>query len=632
MCGIVGYVFREGENEEMNLQEALLSLHHRGPDDSGVWKCKNAGLGHTRLSIIDISGGKQPMSSSDSRYVIVFNGEIYNFLELRKNLEKEGYFFKTRSDTEVLLYLFIHEGFEKCLAQLRGMFAFAIWDNRDKTLYIARDRLGVKPLVYAELPFGFIFASEINALFSLYPKLPKEIDYDALDHYFTFQYIPSPMSAFSVIRKLPPAHAMIIRDGQIKKSWKYWDIDHSKKNRISFKNACEELREKFLEATRLRLISDVPLGAFLSGGIDSSITVAAMAHLGVNPIKTFSIGFEDEKFNELPYARTIARHFGTEHYEMIVRPEAVSILPLLIKHFGEPMADSSAIPTFYVSQFTRSKVTVALTGDGGDEIFAGYKRFYKAYLLDKIEEAGIIPFWLLMRRLTKSFENITHRRKKFRNPPDLSEEELLKMDWIDRYKHLIAYFSDKKKQEILNPDFFEQITYSKTSDYLKKHLIRAEDASGVNKYLYLDMKTYLPEDVLFKVDICSMLNSLECRSPFLDHLLIEFVTSLPWQYKLKFPRGHKYLLKEAFKEWLPKGFTQRGKMGFSVPLSSWLKIDFSGILKERLLEEKILDKLINRKTLERLINEHLSGKVLHGKQLWSLLVLSEWLKQYRVSI
>ena len=630
MCGIVGYVFRKGKSEDLALQEALKSLHHRGPDENGIWKCKNAGLAHTRLSIIDIDGGKQPMISFNSRYVIVFNGEIYNFLELRKNLEENGYSFKTRSDTEVLLYLFIQDGFEKCLKQLRGMFVFAIWDNKEKILYIARDRLGVKPIVYAELPFGFIFASEINALFSLYPKLSKEIDYNALDHYFTFQYIPSPLSAFLSVRKLQPAHAMIIQDGQIKKIWKYWDIDFSNKIRISFKDSCEVLREKFLEATKLRLISDVSIGAFLSGGIDSSITVAAMAHLNVNPIKTFSIGFEDEKFNELSYARTIAKHFTTEHNEMIIKPDAVSVLPLLVKHFGEPMADSSAIPTFYVSQFAKTKVTVALTGDGGDEIFAGYKRFYKAYLLDKIKNTKITPFWLFLRKITKNFENIIHKRKK--SDFGFSEKELLKLNSIDRYKYLIAYFSDNEKKELLSQEFLLNIGYSKTSNYLKDYLTRAKNANGINKYLYLDMCTYLPEDVLFKVDICSMLNSLECRSPFLDYVLIEFVASLPWNYKLKFPRGHKYLLKEAFKEWLPKGFTNRGKMGFSVPLSSWIKNDFSIILKERLLEEKTLHKLINPLMLKKLVDEHLSGKVFHGKKLWALIVLSEWINQFRVTI
>ena len=630
MCGIAGYMVGKGSEDKMLLDEALRRLRHRGPDEKGVWKNKGVGLGHARLSIIDLSSGQQPMKSPDGRHVIIFNGEIYNFLEIKDRLIKEGEVFSTTSDTEVLLRLFVREGFERCLAQLRGMFSFAVWDAREQVLFLARDRLGVKPLVYAEIPQGFIFASETGALFSLYPDLPRNPDYAAIDHYLTFQYIPSPLSGFTSVRKLQPAHAMIIRNGRIERLWRYWDIDHNKKSRLSFGEACEALREKFLEATRIRLISDVPLGAFLSGGIDSSITVAAMAHLGVNPLKTFAIGFEDDQFNELPYAGAIARHFGTDHHEMIVRPDAVSILPKLVEHFGEPLADNSAIPTFYVSQFARTQVTVALTGDGGDEVFAGYKRFYHAHLIDKLERLRLLSLWREIRRVTANIENIFHPEKGRSSFPAGRADEMLTMKGIDRYKHLLAFYTDTAKAQLLTPEFQALIGRSITSDYLSGQFERARHSKGVNRYLYLDMTTYLPEDILFKVDICSMLNSLECRSPFLDHVLIEFVASLPGNYKLKPPKGHKHLLKEAFKDWLPEGFMRRNKMGFSAPMPAWIKKDLSSLLRRRLLEEGSLDKWIRRDVVEKYLDDHLAGRASHSKRLWPLLVLAEWVKQYKV--
>ena len=390
MCGIVGAIVVPGGR--VDLERGIASLHHRGPDDNGIWREDAAALGFVRLSILDLSElGHQPMHSPDGRYVIIFNGEIYNFRELRENLVSAGEIFRGHSDTEVLLRLFAREGLEKCLAKLRGMFAFAVWDRVEKTLSIARDRLGVKPLVYAQTPHGFLFGSEIQALFALDPALPRQPDYQALDHFLSFQYIPAPMSGFAAIRKLPPAHAMVVKNGKIERLFRYWDVDLTKRSALSFKDACEALREQVLEATKLRLVSDVPLGAFLSGGIDSSITVAAMAHLGASPLKTFSIGFEDERFNELPQARDIATHLRTDHNEMMVKADAVDIMPKMIDHLGEPLADNSVMPTFYVSQFARSQVTVALTGDGGDEVFAGYRRFYQIRRAEWLERRGLKP-------------------------------------------------------------------------------------------------------------------------------------------------------------------------------------------------------------------------------------------------
>lgn len=632
MCGIAGYL--SNTPEKFQLKKAVEFLNHRGPDQNGCWQKGDVGLGHTRLSIIDVSeGGRQPMFDSNERYTIVFNGEIYNFLELRTKLESQGETFKGHSDTEILLRLFIKEGFENCLKQLRGMFAFAIWDNSEQTLFLARDRLGVKPLVYSENPSGFLFSSEIGALFAMQADLSRKADYQALDHYFTFQYIPAPMSGFRSVRKLPPAHAMVVKNGHISKIWRYWQIDPEKKTNLSFDEACEALRAEFMEATRLRLVSDVPLGAFLSGGIDSSITVAAMAKLNNQPVKTFAIGFSEERFNELPYAKQIAEHLHTDHHEMIVKADAISVLPKLVEHCGEPLADNSTVPTYFVSQMARKHVTVALTGDGGDEVFAGYKRFYQINLLDTLEKTHTLPLWRMGRKLTVAIEDWARKRPNKRQfPASKADEALFIADGMDRYKHLLAFFTDQAKQNLYTPEFRNNVGKSMTTDYLAQHFAQSKGTDTVNRHLLLDMTTYLPEDILFKVDVCSMLNSLECRSPFLDYKLIEFVSSLPSDYKLKFPNQHKYLLKQAFKDWLPEGFMNRGKKGFSAPMADWLRGDLKNLMKERLLEEKKLSHWIKQPMIEQYIDEHLSGKKSHSEKLWLLLVLAEWLEQYKVEL
>jgi asparagine synthase (glutamine-hydrolysing) len=632
MCGIAGYL--SNTPEKYQLKKAVEFLRLRGPDQNGVWEKGDVGLGHTRLSIIDVSeSGRQPMFDSNDRYTIVFNGEIYNFPELRAKLLNQGERFKGHSDTEILLRLFIKEGFSACLSQLRGMFAFAVWDNNEQTLYIARDRLGVKPLVYSENAAGFSFASEIGALFAMQSDLSRKVDYQALDHYFTFQYIPAPMSGFASVRKLPPAHAMIVKSGKIAKIWRYWQIDPQNKSTLLFDEACEALRAEFIEATRLRLVSDVPLGAFLSGGIDSSITVAAMAQLNNKPVKTFAIGFSEERFNELPYAKQIAEHLHTDHHEMIVKADAISVLPQLVQHCGEPLADNSTVPTYFVSQMARKHVTVALTGDGGDEVFAGYKRFYQIDLINTLEKTHTLPLWRMGRKLTVALEDWARKRPNKRQFPASKADEALYIEkGLARYKHLLAFFTDQAKQNLYTPELQKHIGVSGTTDYLQRHFNASAGAESINRHLLLDMTTYLPEDILFKVDICSMLNSLECRSPFLDYKLIELVASFPGDYKLKFPNQHKYLLKQAFKDWLPEGFMNRGKKGFSAPMADWLRGDLAGIMKERLIEEKKLAHWIKQPVIENYISEHLSGKKSHSEKLWLLLVLAEWLEQYKVEL
>ena len=629
MCGILGALNRTGPSADMNA--AIAKLHHRGPDDSGLWREAEMQLGFVRLSILDLSpAGHQPMVSPDGRYVMVFNGEIYNFAELRTNLEASGETFLGHSDTEILLRVFQRRGFEACLTLLRGMFAFAIWDRNEKILYCARDRLGVKPFVYAQTDSGFLFSSEIQGLFALSPELSRKPDFQGIDHYLTFQYIPSPMSGFEAIRKLPPAHAMVVKDGRVARLFRYWDIDLTRQSKLSFGEACEALREKVLLATRLRMVADVPLGAFLSGGVDSSITVAAMARLGASPLETFSIGFDDVRFNELPFAREVATYLGTTHHEMVVKPDAVSIMPRMIDHLGEPLADNSVMPTFYVSEFARSRLTVALTGDGGDEAFAGYRRFYQMRRMEWLAAKQLLPAWRGLRKMTVALEDLA-RGRPARNFPASRADQILSMQGMDRYKHLLAFFPDDEKESLFTADMRRSIGNSRTSAYLEARFERP-GTDMLNRYLHLDLTTYLPEDILFKVDIASMANSLECRSPFLDHELIEFAASLPGSYKLSMRGRHKHILKEAFKDWLPRGFMDRPKKGFSVPLSRWLREDLAPMMQDLLVSQKRLAPWFQQKTVERYVAEHIKGVAGHSTRLWPLFVLALWIERYKVAI
>ena len=466
-------------------------------------------------------------------------------------------------------------------------------------------------------------------LFRSDPRLSREPDYRGIDHFLTFQYVPAPLSGFAAIRKLPPAHAMTVRAGRVERVFRYWDLDLEKKSGLGFAEACEALREQVLEATRLRLVSDVPLGAFLSGGVDSSITVAAMARLGASPLRTFSIGFEDERFNELPHASEIATHLGTKHHEMMVKADAVEIMPKMIDHLGEPLADNSVMPTYYVSKFARTGVTVALTGDGGDEVFAGYRRFYQIRRMEWLARRGLIPLWRGVRRLAVSVENRTHPGRTPRRFPATRADEMLGMAGVARYQHLLAFFADAEKESMVTPYFRERAGPPSGADYLAAHFDRPGD-DVLNRYLYLDLTTYLPEDILFKVDITSMANSLECRSPFLDHKLIEFAASLPGGYKLSVTGRHKHILKEAFADWLPRGFMDRPKKGFSVPLSRWLKEDLAGMMRDTLVSRKTLARWFRQDVIGRYVDEHVNGRASHSTRLWPLLVLALWVERYRV--
>ncbi len=630
MCGILGFVESAPGRLPVALDAAVSRLHHRGPDDSGTWREGQAGLGFVRLAIIDLSpAGHQPMTSPDGRYVITFNGEIYNFPDLRAELEAQGEKFAGHSDTEILLRLFVRLGLEGCLAKLRGMFAFAVWDRAEQTLTLARDRFGVKPLVYAETAGGFVFASEIGSLFTLLPSLSRQPDYAALDAYLTYQYVPAPRTAFAAIKKLPPAHAMVVRGGKVDKLFRYWDIDFSHRQKLSFGDACEALREHILEATRIRMVADVPLGAFLSGGVDSSITVAAMARLSDRPVKTYAIGFDDAKFNELPHARAAAQHLGTDHHEQVCHPDAIGLVPQLLDQLGEPFADNSLLPTYYVSRFARSDVTVALTGDGADEAFGGYRRHYHMRRVDVLDQWGLTPAWRGLRRATVAAENLLRPAHKRRSFPHSQADQMLAMAGPERFRHLLAHYAEDDKQHLLTAAF-RQRAGDTTLDNLAAPWTRAAGADALNRWLYVDTQTYLPDDILTKVDIASMAVSLECRSPFLDHRLVEFAFSLPGHYKLSPGGRHKHLLKEACKDWLPPGFFDREKMGFSAPMPTWLRGELVPVMRQAIAESRTLAEWFNTDRMSALLDAHIAGPRSHSKRLWPFYVLAQWVDRFQV--
>jgi asparagine synthase (glutamine-hydrolysing) len=626
MCGIVGWVGGAALRDQRRsvLERMNAAIAHRGPDDDGFFIDDSAGIAMRRLSIIDVSGGHQPIRNGDGTKWIVFNGEIYNYREIRENLEKLGHEFYTRSDTEAVIHLYDEYG-EDCVQHLRGMFAFAIWDTVEKSLFAARDRVGKKPLLYSELPGGGIaFASEFQALLK-HPAVVRDVDLAAIDSYLSFQCVPAPMTAFRSIRKLEPAHWLRWRNGRVETK-RYWLPQFSEKIRISEAEAIEETTRILSEATRLRMISEVPLGAFLSGGVDSSTVVALMARESSTPVKTFSIGFEEEDFSELKYARRVAEHVGAEYHEFIVKPDALEVLPTLVEHYGEPYADSSAIPTFYVSRETRKHVTVALNGDGGDESFAGYERYVAMKLADKYQRipsalrrglvrpaVGLLPSSELRRSRARDL-------KRFIGAAELPRSA--------RYLRWMSAFDTAAKHEIYTDEFARTASGADNAALLEHWFGQANGSGIVDASLLTDQMTYLPNDLLVKVDIASMANSLEARSPFLDHKLIEFAASLPAGMKM---HGFetKSLLKKVAARLVPREVIYRRKMGFGVPIGKWFRGAMRGFLQDNLLSTSSLSRgIIRPEAIRRYVSEHLAGERDHSFQLWTLLMLELWYRRF----
>lgn len=625
MCGICGKIDFTGKPVEEGLVRAMAqTLTHRGPDDEGVYVGNGIVLGHRRLSVIDLSNAAhQPMANEDETLRIVYNGEVYNFEELKSELQAKGHRFRSHSDTEVILHLYEEEG-ARAVERLRGMFAFAIWDTKKKELFLARDRTGQKPLFYRPGNESFHFASEIKAILKD-PDVKARPDLTAIDHYLTWQCVPAPYSAFEGIKKVPPAHHMTVKDGHVKLT-RYWRLDYTPKLDITEEEIKTQLLSEMREAVKLRMISDVPLGAFLSGGVDSSAIVAFMAEASAKPIKTFAIGFKEAAYNELSYAKIIAERFKTDHTEFIVEPNALEILPKLVWHYGEPFADSSAIPTYYVSQLARDKVTVALNGDGGDESFAGYERYMANELSDRITRFLPKPLARLMLMVAMrmphgtSPKNTLWRAKRFLQG-SLKTPEMRNADWM-------GHFSPEVKRELYTDDLKEKLSGSLPYDAYLKRFSETDAVSSLDKLLYNDVNSYLPEDLLVKVDVASMASSLEARSPFLDHKFMEFAATIPSSLKLK-GRTTKYILKEALRGILPDNILFRPKMGFAVPIDRWFKDELKEMAYDTLLSTKAIERgYFKAASIERILNEHVTGKWNWHHQIYNLLMLELWHREF----
>lgn len=621
MCGIFGKLFFEKTKiDEKDYEDCLNELKHRGPDDSGFYIDENIILGSTRLAIIDLSpAGHMPMSNEDGRFWIVYNGEIYNFLELKKDLEKR-HKFKSKTDTEVILHLFEEKGID-CLRYLRGMFAFAIWDKKEKKLFLARDRVGKKPLKYYFCDKFFIFASELKAILKD-KEVKKEIDWGAVDEYLTYQYVPHPKTGFKEIFKLEPAHYMIVSLDKKIEAKRYWQLDFSKKLNLSEKEWMEAIEEKLKEAVKIRLRSDVPLGAHLSGGTDSSTIVAFMALQMQKPVKTFSVGFKESKYNELPFAKLVAQKYKTDHSEIIVEPKMIEILPKLVYQYEEPYADSSALPTWYLCQATKKYVTVALNGDGGDENFAGYDRYsaFKLYLKFKF-----LPGKKIFQKISEIFWQKTKVpifRKAFRFFSAYQDKP------ISFYLRLIGYFQEEGKKEIYEENLFEFTQKSRKEKFLEEIFEEGKSFSKMDQIFYTDINSYLPDDLLVKVDIASMAHSLEIRSPFLDHEFMELCAKIPENLKIK-EFNKKYIFKKLIKKYLPKECICRPKMGFGAPLDDWFKGKLENYLRENLLDKNFLNFGFKKEGIEKLIKEHKKGIKNNSYKLWALLMLKFWLEVFK---
>ncbi|HET9532821.1 MAG TPA: asparagine synthase (glutamine-hydrolyzing) [Blastocatellia bacterium] len=626
MCGIAGIVSSSGGGLERGVLPMIEAERHRGPDDSGVWADDVCALGHRRLSIIDLSAaGRNPLSNEAGTIWITFNGEIYNFRELRRELEGLGCRFRTRTDTEVVVYAYEQWGIE-AIKRLRGMFAFGLWDQGRRRLVLARDRVGKKPLFYARTGDRLFFASELQGLLAS-REIPREVNAPAIDAYLSWGYVPAPDTGFKGVYKLPPAHWMTVDIGAGEMTLRferYWSLEYEPKIRLGEDEASEAIREKLTEAVRLRMISDVPLGAFLSGGIDSSIVVGLMARLSDQPVKTFSIGFKEAAYNELEHARRIAEKWGTDHHEFIVEPDALTILPMLVRHYGEPYADSSAIPTFYVSQMTRSKVTVALNGDGGDESFAGYERYLGNRLAERIR--AIPGSRLSARAITRILPDSLNPKNRLRQARRFLTVATEPME--RRYGHWVGFISEGAKQQLYTRQFRSSLNGHGHNGWIESLFQQARGLDPVDAAMSVDVVSYLPYDLLVKVDITSMSNSLEARSPFLDHEVMEFAARLPVRYKLRGGQS-KYLLKRAFKDLLPTENVKRRKMGFGVPVGQWFRGPLRPLLEDALLAERAEKRgYFQPEQVRRLVADHLERRADHSFSLWSLLMLELWHREF----
>jgi len=619
VCGIAGKVYTDRSRpvDPRLVQRMLDTIRHRGPDDEGLWVNGHVGLGSRRLAIIDLSPrARQPMTNDDGSLHLVFNGEIYNFQALRADLERRGHRFRSDSDTETILRLYEDEGI-KCLDRLWGMFALALWDARDGSLIVARDRLGKKPLFYHFNGEHLVFGSEPKTILQD-PDVTAEADPSAIDHYLTYGYVPSPLSAFRGLRKLPPAHYLRLHEGALSVE-RYWTLRYSPKREEREDHLIEELGALLREAVRLRLIADVPVGALLSGGLDSSTVVALMRQVTSGRITTFSIGFEDADYDELRYAREVARRFDTDHHELVVRPNAVELLPRLVWHYNEPFADSSAVPSYAVCQMARRLVTVALNGDGGDESFLGYDR-YQAARLGRLADALPRP---LLAGVVHGASWLPHTDPKSRVHALRRFVEALGLERARRYARWMVVFDEETRRALCTPAFQSAVAGGTPLARLDALFASADGDGDAEAAASADVHLYLPDDLLVKMDIASMANSLELRSPFLDHRVVEFAAALPSRMKLR-GTTQKYLVKALMRGVLPESILGRAKMGFAVPIDRWLRQELRQMTHDVLLDSRARQRgYFDPEGVRKLLEAHEAGQPRH-RQLWALLMLELW--------
>ena len=622
MCGIAGYTYHDtGRSADRQVLAAMnAAITHRGPDSDGFHFDGPTGIAMRRLAIIDVASGRQPISNEDGSIWIVFNGEIYNHPALRAELKKRGHIFKTHSDTECIVHAYEEYG-DDCVRHLRGMFAFAIWDAPKRRLFIARDRLGKKPLYYAEHDGALLFGSELKCLLK-YPGFPREMNPEAVHHYLTLQYVPDPLTGFRAAKKLPPAHTLVCENGRIS-TRRYWDVDFRTKE--SGDDLRERVRAKIEESVRIRLMSEVPLGAHLSGGIDSSVVVGLMAGMSSRPVKTFSIGFEEAAFNETDHARAVAEKFGTEHQEFIVAPSAMEVLEPLGAHFDEPFADSAAIPLWYLSKLTRQHVTVALNGDGGDEAFAGYQRYYADAVANFY---GLVPSFL--RNAADALFSLlpVNGNKPVEKSPAAALRKLGHAASFGSGASVVrwgSYFSEAEKAALYTGDFAKAMEPSHAA--MERTYAAALAANRVDRTLYTDLHHYLPGALLVKADRVTMAHSLEARSPFLDHELMELAARLPVRWKVRGTTA-KWILRDLFRDFLPERIAGRGKLGFSVPLARWFAGPNLDAVRDLLGSGARCHGFLSAENISKLIEQNRSGRFDHGKKIWALLVLENWLRSY----
>jgi asparagine synthase (glutamine-hydrolysing) len=651
MCGICGVIYPKDKLAQGDILKRMRdTLIHRGPDDSGMFINENVGLGVQRLSIIDVAGGHQPICNEDETIWIIFNGEIYNYLELMEFLQKKGHRFYTRTDTECIVHLYEELGIE-CFKKLRGMFAFAIWDNDKKHLHLARDRFGIKPLYYTEVDGKFIFASEIKAILE-HPVITRDVDMTSLHDYLTFLYVPSPRTMFKGIKKLPAAHWLKFDEGKIHierywklefkaqpewkigrmEDWKEWGKEEMEGKEVwkdgskcSEEEYAERVYECLKDSVKMRLMSEVPLGAFLSGGVDSSGIVAMMGELMSEPVKTFSIGFKSRGlYNELPYARLMAKRYNTEHHEFIVEPNIVELVPKVVWHLDEPIADASAILNYLVAQMAKEHVTVVLTGLGGDEVFAGYRRYCgnrMAQWYEKIPSAlrhGVIERFIniLPASREQRLLNYSLLAKKFIAGAHLSPEE--------RYFSWNSFFTEELKASLYSEQLKARLNNKPSFTVLKGYFDEVDSPEFLDKSQYVDQKTYLVEDPLMLTDKMSMANSLEARVPLLDHKLAELAANIPASLRLKGMKT-KYILKKALTDIVPQEILQRQKQGFAMPIDTWLRNGLSDWCRELLSKRQIEKRgYFNYDTIRWIIEQHQKGRKDFSQHIWALVILEIW--------